>query len=203
VKPEIGHFRIFGCPVYLHVPKEKRSKLEPLGRKGTFVGYSESSKDYRIYIPSQRQIEVSRDVTFEEEVAFQKSREAQMEIDSETIPSPRTIQRETDIIPDDPIAPVDLVVPADSVAPINIPRDITIGHKTLAWAQQTLHEAKGQKAPQGTTRESKRPKRFSSYLSAMTHIIDSEPICHGEASGEQVWQDAMTEEYQSILKNDV
>ena len=37
----------------------------------------------------------------------------------------------------------------------------------------------------------------------MTHIIDSEPTCHGEASGEQVWQDAMTEEYQSILKNDV
>jgi hypothetical protein len=37
----------------------------------------------------------------------------------------------------------------------------------------------------------------------MTHIIDSEPSCHGEASGEQVWQDAMTEEYQSILKNDV
>jgi hypothetical protein len=57
VKPEIGHFRIFGCPVYLHVPKEKRSKLEPSGIKGTFVGYSESSKAYRIYIPGQRQIE--------------------------------------------------------------------------------------------------------------------------------------------------
>jgi hypothetical protein len=37
----------------------------------------------------------------------------------------------------------------------------------------------------------------------MSHIIDSEPSCHGEATGEQVWQDAMTEEYQSILKNDV
>jgi hypothetical protein len=37
----------------------------------------------------------------------------------------------------------------------------------------------------------------------MTHIIDSEPTCHGEASGEQVWKDSMTEEYQSILKNDV
>jgi hypothetical protein len=46
VKPEIGHFRILGCSVYLHVPKEKRSKLEPSGRKGTFVGYSESSKAY-------------------------------------------------------------------------------------------------------------------------------------------------------------
>jgi hypothetical protein len=37
----------------------------------------------------------------------------------------------------------------------------------------------------------------------MTHIIDSKPTCHGEASNEQVWKDAMTEEYQSILKNDV
>jgi hypothetical protein len=37
----------------------------------------------------------------------------------------------------------------------------------------------------------------------MSHIIDSEPSCHGEAACEQVWQDAMTEEYQSILKNDV
>jgi hypothetical protein len=73
VKPEIRYFKIFGCPVYLHVPKEKRSKLEPSGRKGTFVGYNESSKAYRIYIPGQKQIEVSKDVTFEEEVAFQKS----------------------------------------------------------------------------------------------------------------------------------
>jgi hypothetical protein len=37
----------------------------------------------------------------------------------------------------------------------------------------------------------------------MTHIIDLDPSCHGEDSGEQVWKDAMTEEYQSILKNDV
>jgi hypothetical protein len=51
VKPEIRHFRIFGCPMYLHVPKEKRYKLEPSGRKGTFVGYSESAKPYRMYIP--------------------------------------------------------------------------------------------------------------------------------------------------------
>jgi hypothetical protein len=29
VKPEVGHFRIFGCPIYIHVPKEKMIKLEP------------------------------------------------------------------------------------------------------------------------------------------------------------------------------
>jgi hypothetical protein len=37
----------------------------------------------------------------------------------------------------------------------------------------------------------------------MSHIIDTEPSCHGEAAGQQVWQDAMTEEYQSIMKNDL
>jgi transposase InsO family protein len=54
VKPEVGHFKIFGCPIYFHVPKEKRSKLDPSGRKGTFVGYNEFSKAYRIYIPGQK-----------------------------------------------------------------------------------------------------------------------------------------------------
>jgi hypothetical protein len=37
----------------------------------------------------------------------------------------------------------------------------------------------------------------------MSHIIDTEPSCHGEVAGQHVWKDAMTEEYQSIIKNDV
>ena len=47
-KPEISHLKIFGCPVYIHIPKEKRTKLDPSGRKGIFVGYNETSKEYRI-----------------------------------------------------------------------------------------------------------------------------------------------------------
>jgi hypothetical protein len=70
VKPKVSHLRIFGCLVYIHVPKEKRTKMEPSRKKGMFVGYSETSKAYRIYVPGQRYIEVSRDVTFDEEVAF-------------------------------------------------------------------------------------------------------------------------------------
>jgi len=77
IKHEVGHLRIFGCFVYIHVPKEKKTKMEPLGKKGGFVGYSENSKAYRIYVLGQRQIEVRSDVTFHEEVAFKKSRELQ------------------------------------------------------------------------------------------------------------------------------
>ena len=50
-KPEISDLRIFGCPVYIHVPQEKRTKLDPAEKWGIFVGCSESAKAYRIYIP--------------------------------------------------------------------------------------------------------------------------------------------------------
>jgi hypothetical protein len=42
VKPEVGHFKIFGCLVYIHVPNENRTKIDPLGRKGIFMGSIES-----------------------------------------------------------------------------------------------------------------------------------------------------------------
>jgi hypothetical protein len=77
IKPEVGNLRIFGCPVYIHVPKEKRTKMEPSGNKGVFVGYSEKSKAYKIYVPGQRKIEVRRDVNFHEEASFNKFRELQ------------------------------------------------------------------------------------------------------------------------------
>ena len=45
-----------------------------MGRKEFFVGYSETSKAYRIYVPGQRYVKVSRDVTFHEEVTFKESK---------------------------------------------------------------------------------------------------------------------------------
>lgn len=75
--------RIFSCPVYIHVPKDKRKKLEPLGKKGIFVGYSESSKTYTIYVPGQKQVEVNRDVTLDENVAYWKSKEVPMDSDED------------------------------------------------------------------------------------------------------------------------
>ena len=52
-------------PVNIHAPK-----LEPSGKKGTFVGYSKSSKAYRIYLPRSRKIKVNRDVSLEEVMAI-------------------------------------------------------------------------------------------------------------------------------------
>ena len=73
-KPDISHLRIFGCPLYIHIPKEKRTKMEPSRKKGTFVRYSDTSKEFRIYVPGERHVEVNRDVTFHEEETFKWSK---------------------------------------------------------------------------------------------------------------------------------
>jgi len=73
-KPEVGHFQIFGCITYAHVPSKKRKSLEHMTERGIFVGYSETSKAFHIYIPSLRKTFLRSDVRFEEEGAFRKSR---------------------------------------------------------------------------------------------------------------------------------
>jgi hypothetical protein len=94
-KPEVSHLKIFGCLVFIHIPKEERNKLEPLGNKGIFVGYCEVSKVFRIYIPGHHHIEISRDVTFDEDAALKKSRRCQLEEVYEDEPViPRTTVRE-------------------------------------------------------------------------------------------------------------
>eukprot|EP00253_Pinus_taeda_P029250 PITA_29250 len=72
-KLDISHLRIFGCITYSYIPKEKRTKLESTAEKGIFVGYSETSKAFQIYIPAQRKVVVRRDVKFEEDRAFRRS----------------------------------------------------------------------------------------------------------------------------------
>ena len=87
-KLEVSNLKIFGCLVYIHILKEKISKLDPSGKKGLFVG--EQSKAYRIYIPGYCQIELSKDVTFDEDSTFRKSRkDKEYEEEHET---PKTIE---------------------------------------------------------------------------------------------------------------
>jgi hypothetical protein len=94
-KPEVIHLKIFGCPIFIHIPKEKRNKLEPSRKKGIFVGYCEVFKAFIIYIPSHRHIEISRDVTFDEYAMLKKSRRCQLEEVYEEEPIiPRTTVRE-------------------------------------------------------------------------------------------------------------
>ena len=69
--------------MFIHVPKKKRSKLDPFRKKGIFVGYSDQSKAYRVYIPGYRQIEINKDVIFDEDASFSKFRKNHVDEDQE------------------------------------------------------------------------------------------------------------------------
>ena len=66
-----------------------------------------------------------------------------------------------------------------------------------------LPDAEGHAAPRGAFYESKRPQRFGYYVALMSNILDYEPSTYDEAAGQQCWKDAMMEEYESIVNNDV
>lgn len=67
VKPSLDHLKCFGCLAMSHIPKQKRTKWDPKTKRCFLMGYSETSKGYRLYNPKNRTVFVSRDVTFMEQ----------------------------------------------------------------------------------------------------------------------------------------
>jgi hypothetical protein len=103
---EVSHLKIFSCPMFVHILKERRTKLDPLEKKGIFVGYCEVSKAFRIYIPGYHHIEIDRDVTIDEDATLKKSRRCHLEeVYEEEIVAPKVVEpvREVTITPNDEI----------------------------------------------------------------------------------------------------
>lgn len=68
-KPDLSNVRVFGSPVMVHIPKQKRLKWDKKSEEHILVGYSENVKGYRIYNPRKDTISTSRDVVVMEQRA--------------------------------------------------------------------------------------------------------------------------------------
>lgn len=66
-QPDVRHFRIFGSKVKILDKTPNKDKLEPKTLEGIFVGYSDTANAYRMWVPSDGKIKVSRDVVFFDE----------------------------------------------------------------------------------------------------------------------------------------
>jgi hypothetical protein len=200
-RPEIGHFMVFGCLVHCHVPSKKRKKLEATANKKIFVGYNENSKAYKVYIPSLRNIVVRRDVRFEEDKALRKAHDtgAKAAGDQELEIQKTKETQGTGAGSDDQIADQDVEQQDPPVQETPSTR-----RKKTRWAEQTLREAQEYvDAPRTSVREISAPQRFSSYMALMSELLEVDPSIFEEASQQQVWRDAMVEEYASIMKNNL
>lgn len=66
IKPSVEHFRVWGCIAHVHIPDQKRTKLDDKSTPCVLIGFSEESKGYRLYNPKTKRVITSRDVVFEE-----------------------------------------------------------------------------------------------------------------------------------------
>ena len=61
-KPDLSHVWIFISIAFVHIPNEKRQKLDPKLEKCIPVGYSLEQKGYKCFNPSTRKVRESNDV---------------------------------------------------------------------------------------------------------------------------------------------
>ncbi|KAE8721388.1 hypothetical protein F3Y22_tig00016106pilonHSYRG00031 [Hibiscus syriacus] len=79
------HLRIFGCPTYVHVPADERSKLDAKLNKYIFLGYKKCVKGFKFWDPTAKKIVISRDAVFDEQFILQQKKDTTV-VDLEKFP---------------------------------------------------------------------------------------------------------------------
>jgi hypothetical protein len=65
-KPWVAHLKLFSYDAFVHVSKEKRSKLDKKEVKCIFIGHKEGMKGYKLWNHGSMIIVYIRDVFFKE-----------------------------------------------------------------------------------------------------------------------------------------
>jgi hypothetical protein len=71
-KHDSDFMRVFGCNCFVHVPKEKRNKIDDTSIKCNFLGYSENQIAYRVMNISNGNIFNARSVKFMESNGYEE-----------------------------------------------------------------------------------------------------------------------------------
>ena len=87
--------------------------------------------------------------------------------------------------------------------PIDPPQENNPHKRKPPWVQEAIQGVERYGALEEMQRERKKTRSYSGYVAILCDIIDKEPSDYEEVVEKKEWKDAMTEEYQSIMKNDV
>ena len=69
-RPNLAHLRVWACVTYECVPKETRRKLDANVCNCVFLGYTATTKQYKLYDHVNKKVALSRDVKFEERRSY-------------------------------------------------------------------------------------------------------------------------------------
>ena len=87
--------------------------------------------------------------------------------------------------------------------PINPPQEKNPRKRKPTRVQEIIQDVKIYGVPEENLRERKRTRSYCNYVALLCDFIDKEPSKYVEVVEWKELKDAMIEEYQSIMKNDV
>lgn len=191
-KPRVDHFQIFGCLAHVHVPDQKRIKLDEKSKTHIFLGVRKESKAYKLFDPITKKITISKDVKFEENACWkweQSKGEAQSDVldwEDKNSDANKELELEED---------------SDSNTSNTISQ--TGGNSSATssgGSEPNSPTCRSRRAPtwmsEYTTREG-----LSEEEETMMVITEEDPVTYNEAAKEKKWRDAMAKEIDSIEKN--
>ncbi len=215
-KPKISHLKVFGCNAYVHIPKEKRQKLEPKSTKCIFIGYADPCKGYRMYDPSTKKVILSRDVKFCEN-NFDNVAQSEEKFREESVSVYHNFERDFHVIYPESNE--------ETEAENNNLQDLQlVGDNEILQDQEQVGD---NEILRRSERERKNPDRYGEWIDSGAFDFDNtaddedlaehaflsivpgttiqEPESMKEAlNGEyaEKWKEATNSEYESLLKNE-
>ncbi|KAJ4702077.1 Retrovirus-related Pol polyprotein from transposon TNT 1-94 [Melia azedarach] len=185
-KPGISHLRVFGSVAHVHVPDERRTKLDDKSESFIFIGYDSSSKGYKLYNPNSKKIMISRDVIFDEEGEWDFGPDVD---DFNFFP----------LFEEEPIMEQAGEAREEPTTPHTPPTSPTTNNQ-------------GDSPPSFLKERNEERTRSFQDLYEVTERLDNltlfclfaecEPMSFGEAIQDEKWRNAMDEEIKAIVKND-
>jgi hypothetical protein len=220
-KPSISHLQVFGSPVFAHVPKTSRTKLQPRSEKCILLSFDEQVKAYRCYHPSTKKIFVSRDIVVDEKnISYPiQHPESTHSSPPDSTPAPTRTEESRTLPPQHP--PPNLPSPQDNSpsTPISPPSSTTQfpSPSTEDIPSSLPYASTSPVSPIASThiplRRSDRIRRFPRHLSEFAANVEltnsdmplelqSENLTFQQVHADPHWQIAMQEEINSIRQND-
>ena len=204
-KPDVSNLRIFGCIAYVHVPAEKRTKLDKKSVKCIMIGYCAESKGYKLFDPIARKILKSRDVEFNELKNYSDFSASKVDVDDYKpeylLPDLRLPEIENTHVPLPVTVPV--TVPVEN----EIDQPVVVNDDELNGVSENNPDTVCDNDPVVYNRPQRQrtvPVRYG-WEQASAAIGSSDPKNYSEAMksvNADEWKNATDSEMNSLMKND-
>ena len=221
-KPNINYFRVFGCKCFILNQKDDLGKFDSKSDVGIFLGYSSSSKSYRVYNRRTLVVEESMHIVFDETNPFSSEKVVICD-DDDAVPNPQTNgnssplaaskppQDEMQVL-DQPVSILDKTVAVSDVGqqPVLGQQPLIIGNdfegsnsSSLPKDLKFVHNHPKDLILGDPTQGVRTRNSIRNLVSNLAFLSQIEPTTFQEAECDSSWLLAMQEELNQFERNGV